>query len=181
MGLLFYYVIVAVVLGIWFGLYRLWRKRIDEDAAAGAAFEYERLGRQDPDLIKGLELPGFTAIYARIVTPRAPGHVLAAGALFLVLVPIVLGLTTIAIEVMETTGVIPQPEAAAQQVKLTGDGIKLVREADLDALQYILQGWGGFFFFFSLLLFWVVVFVWAMRRFHSQRPGTLRDEILRAR
>ncbi|MEM9286560.1 MAG: hypothetical protein AAGA39_11805, partial [Pseudomonadota bacterium] len=85
------------------------------------------------------------------------------------------------IEVMERTGVIPQPAAAAQQIKLTADGIKLVREADLDALQYILQGWGGFFFFFSLLLFWVGVFVWVMRRFHSQRPGSLRDEILRAR
>ncbi|MEO1657993.1 MAG: hypothetical protein AAFR65_09745 [Pseudomonadota bacterium] len=181
MGLLIYYAIVAAVLGIWFGLYRLWRKRIGDDAAAGAEFEFERLGRQDPDLIKGLELPAFTAIYERVVTPRAPGHVFAAGGIFLIFAPIVLGITTIVIQFMEATGIIPQPAAAAQQVKLTGDGIKLVRDADLDALQYILQGWGGFFVFFSLLLFWVLVFVWAMRRFHSRRPGSLRDEILRAR
>ncbi|MEM9285420.1 MAG: hypothetical protein AAGA39_06005 [Pseudomonadota bacterium] len=181
MGLLIYYLVIAAVLGVWFGLYRLWRKRIDEDAAAGAAFEFERLGRQDPGLVEGLGLPDFTAIYARVVTPRAPGHVFAAASIFLLFVPIILGMTSIVIEVMERTGVIPQPAAAAQQIKLTADGIKLVREADLDALQYILQGWGGFFFFFSLLLFWVGVFVWVMRRFHSQRPGSLRDEILRAR
>ena len=181
MGVLIYYIGAAIVLGVWFGLYRLWRKRVDEEAQDGAAFEFERLGRQEPELIEGLDLPSFTAIYARVVTPRAPGHVLSAGAIFLVFVPVVLGATTLGIELMEQTGIIPQPAAAAQQVKLTADGIKLVREADLDALQYILQGWGGFFVFFGLLAFWVLVFIWAMRRFHSGRPGSLRDEILRAR
>ncbi|MEO1042178.1 MAG: hypothetical protein AAFX52_07800 [Pseudomonadota bacterium] len=181
MGLVFYYLTVLVILGGWFALYRLWRKRVDDDAAAGASFEFERLGRQDPDLIEGLDLPGFTAIYARVVTPRAPAHILMAAGIFLLFVPIILGTTTLTIRLMEVTGVIPQPAAAAQQLKLTADGIKLVREADLDALQYILQGWGGFFFFFSLLLFWALVFFWVMRRFHSKRPGSLRDEILRAR
>ncbi|MEM6914585.1 MAG: hypothetical protein AAF511_11485, partial [Pseudomonadota bacterium] len=76
MGLVIYYLVAAAIMGGWFALYRLWRKRVDDDAAAGASFEFERLGRQDPDLIKGLDLARFTSIYARVVTPRAPSYIL---------------------------------------------------------------------------------------------------------
>lgn len=179
--LLNYYLVVLVILGLWYGAYRFWRRRIDDDVKEGARVEYDLLKRKDPELLEGLSEDRFTDIFGMVETPRAPFFTWLAVAIFLLGAPLVLALNTMVIRFLEVTGVIPQPAEQAQQLKLTADGIKLVREADLDALQYILQGWGGFFSFFSLLFFWVVVFYAVMRRYHSRRPGSLREEVLRSR
>lgn len=176
-----YYLVLLVIFGVWYGGYRLWRRHIDEDVREGAAFEFERLERQEPALLQDLKLPGFTAIYSKVETPRAPAYTLVATAVFFISAPFVLAITAITLQMMERTGIIPQPAEAAQRLKLQGDGIKIVASADLDALQYILIGWGGFFFFFSLLFFWAGAFYVTMRRYHNRRPGSLRDEILRTR
>jgi len=179
--LLQYYLFVAVILSVWFGAYRWWLGRVQADIAEGAKVEWDLQQRKDPDLLKGLDEAGFAKIFSQVETPRGPIHIFAAVGIFLAGAPIVLAITTLTIRFMERTGIIPQPAEQAQQVRLTGEGIKLVARADLTTLQYILQGWGGFFTFFSLLIFWVVVFFLVIRRLHSRGPGSLREEILRAR
>ncbi|GGY47195.1 hypothetical protein [Parvularcula lutaonensis] len=179
--LLTYYLVVLLILAVWYGGLRLWQRKIDEEITEGARFEYEHLRQADPDLLKGLDEDAFRKIFARVETPRAPAYTFAAVAVFLVTAPLMLAVTAITIGIMERTGVIPQPAEQAQRLKLSADGIQLVRTADLEALQLILQGWGGFFSFFSLLLFWVVVFYAVMRRYHARRPGSLREEVLRSR
>ncbi|NRA29667.1 MAG: hypothetical protein HRU11_05330 [Parvularculaceae bacterium] len=176
-----YYLVAALILGLWFGAYRYWRSRIDPDISAGANFDWDLYQRKDPDLLKGLDEASFTSIYRRVETPRGPIHVFYAVAAFLIGAPLVLALNTLIIRFMERTGIIPQPAEQARQLRLTADGIQIVERANLDTLQYILQGWGGFFTFFSLLIFWVIVFYVSMRRLHQNRPGSLREEILRAR
>ncbi|MEM1410264.1 MAG: hypothetical protein AAGG79_05910, partial [Pseudomonadota bacterium] len=93
----------------------------------------------------------------------------------------ILILTSQTISLLERLSIIPQPVDQARQLRVTGDGIELIRKADLTTLQYILEGWGGFFFFFSLLAAWVLIFGGAMRQLYRHRPGSLREEILRSR
>ncbi|MEM9838269.1 MAG: hypothetical protein AAF830_03845 [Pseudomonadota bacterium] len=179
--LLMYYVIVAVILAVWWGVLFAWRRRVDADIAEGAKVEWDLLNRKDADLLKGLDQPAFAKIFRQVEFPRGPMHVFGAVAAFLAGAPFVLAITAITISFMERTGIIPQPAEQAQELKLTNDGIQLIARADLTTLQYILQGWGGFFTFFSLLIFWVILFWISFSRFHKNRPGSLREEILRAR
>lgn len=179
--LLLYYSLVIALLAVWWGLLFVWKRRVDSDIAEGATVEWDLLSRKEPDLLKGLDKDDFAALFRRVEFPRGPMHVFSAVAAFVLGAPFVLGITAVTISFMERTGVIPQPAEQAQQIKLTNEGIQLIAKADLTALQYILQGWGGFFTFFSLLIFWVVVFWISFSRFHKNRPGSLREEILRAR
>lgn len=179
--LLGYYLTVIVILAIWYGGLRLWQRRIDDEVSEGAKVEYAFLERSDPELLKGLDQDGFRAIFARVEAPKGPFYIFTAVAIFFVAAPLMLAFTTALITFMEVSGIIPQPAEQAQQLKLSADGIQLVRTADLEALQLILQGWGGFFSFFSLLFLWVAVFYAVMRRYHTSRPGSLREEVLRAR
>ncbi|MEM1379918.1 MAG: hypothetical protein AAGH41_04750 [Pseudomonadota bacterium] len=179
--LLTYYLVILCGLALWFVAIRFWQGRVNAEIREGAAIEWDLLQRKDPDLLKGLTQESFTAIFRRVEMPRGPQHVFTAVATFFAGAPFVLALTTILIRFLERTGVIPQPAEQAQQIRLTNDGIQLIAQADLTTLQYILQGWGGFFTFFSLLIFWVIVFFVVFRSFYKRRPGSLREEILRAR
>ena len=179
--LLTYYLIVFVILGGWYGLFRYWSNKVEADIAEGASFEFERLKKTDPALLEGFDEARFRKVFSSVEVSQQPFYTWLAGAIFLVGAPFVLAITTITIRWMEVVGIIPQPAEQAQQLKLSADGIRLVRTADLEALQLILQGWGGFFSFFALLLFCVAVFYAVMRHYHAKRPGSLRDEILRAR
>ncbi|MEE4208591.1 MAG: hypothetical protein V2I43_04920 [Parvularcula sp.] len=181
MLLIFYYLAVAAILVVWFLALRAWRRRIARDVSEGSAVEWQRLSRQDPELLRGLTEEEFGAIYARVETPRQPFYTFGATASFLLAAPLVLALTTLVIGIMERTGIIPQPAEQAQRLRFSAEGIQLIGGADLTTLQYILEGWGGFFAFFSLLALWVVVFTVAMRRYHGKPKGSLRDEVLRAR
>lgn len=176
-----YYLVVILALAVWYGVLRLWQRRIASDLKEGAAFEFSRLLRAEPELVGQLDKPAFEAIFTRVEAPRGPFYTFAAVGMFLVLAPLALAVTALTINILELSGVIPQPFEQAQNLKLSADGIQLVRTADLEALQLILQGWGGFFSFFGLLILWVAIFYSVMRRFHTTRPGSLRDEILRAR
>lgn len=179
--LLTYYLFVLLILAAWYGIYRYWSRKVAADVSDGASFEFKRLQKVDPALLEGVDEERFRAIYERVEMPRQPFFTWMAAAVFLLGAPLVLAVTTMTLSWMEVVGIIPQPAEQAQQLKLSAEGIRLVRTADLEALQLILQGWGGFFSFFALLIFWVAVFYAVMRRYHAQRPGSLRDEVLRAR
>jgi hypothetical protein len=176
-----YYLVALLIVGVWYGLYRLWYRRALGDAAEGAAFEYARYRRQEPALLDGVDEQRFNALYARVEIPQQPLYTLVAVAIFLLFAPLVLALTSSVITWMEVSGVIPQPAEAAQQLQASSEGFRPVARADLEALQLILIGWGGFFSFFALLVFWVLVFFAVMRRYHKTRPGSLREEVLRSR
>lgn len=176
-----YYALVLTVLALWFVLLRLWERRVDADITAGAAVQWDLLKRRDPDLLEGFDRARFEALFRRVEAPRGPRHVFAAVAIFLAAAPLVLAGSTLALRALERAGIIPQPAEQAQRLRVTSEGIRIIREADLTTLQYILQGWAGFSTFFSLLIFWVIVFYLVMRRLHARKPGSLREEILRAR
>lgn len=176
-----YFLIVGLILAVWFAFLKVWSRRVDADIEEGARVEWDLLSRKEPDLLKGLDEASFAAFFRRVEHPRGPIHVFGAVAAFLIGAPFILAITALTIGFMERTDIIPQPAEQAQQLKMTSDGIQLIARADLTTLQYILQGWGGFFTFFSLLIFWVIVFWVTFTRFHGNRPGSLREEILRAR
>ncbi|MCQ8186298.1 hypothetical protein [Parvularcula maris] len=179
--LITYYLIAGAVIAGWYGLYFLWKRRTEADVAEGAAVEYARYQRAEPHLVEGMDEGRFRSLYARTEVPAQPLYTWAAMAIFLLGAPFILALTSTVITWMEVTGVIPQPAEAAQQLQVSAEGFRPVARADLEALQLILQGWGGFFSFFALLIFWVLVFFAVMRRYHRTRPGSLREEVLRSR
>jgi len=176
-----YYIAIAVVLGAWYAALRYWQRGVAADVTEGAKIEWDRLGRVDPDLLKGLDEPQFTQLYRRVEMPRGAFFTWLAVTIFFVGAPLILALNTAIIAFLERVGVIPQPVEQARTIRLSAEGIRIVSESDLETLQYILQGWGGFFSFFSLLFFWVAVFYIVMRQHHKRRLSSLRDEILRAR
>ncbi len=176
-----YVLFVALVLGGAYGVYFFWRRRVDAEIEEGARVEYDLISRGDPALLQGLDLPRFTEIYARVNTPRFPAYQLFMLTIFLLGTPIILTLLYAFSVIGVTTGIIPQSKSLATELQLGADGAALVNRVSQDALAYILQGWSGFYYFFGLAAFWLTLAYFTLRRYHLRAPGSLREEILRAR
>lgn len=179
--MLTYYGICATLLAAAYGLYRLWRRGIDADLREGAGVEYERLRRTDPDLLKDMAPDAFADVYMRTEVPRFPAYALATAALFLGATPLVLGLFNGLAVLMLDSGVVPASQETATSLYLNADGASVLRKTDPETIAYVLEGWAGFYLFFVMLGFWLSVLAIMMRRYHGRTPGTLREEILRAR
>ena len=179
--MLAYFLIIGLIIGVVYGAFWLWQRRVDEDIAVGAKADWERLSASDPALLKGLDEPSFSAIYRRAHLPRFPASIVAAIALFLIGTPLILALLEGGAYALVRFEIIPQPGDAATELYWNAEGASIVRRVSPEALSYILQGWSGFYYFFGLLAFWMGVVYFLMTRYNRRTPGTLREEILRAR
>lgn len=176
-----YFLITGFIFGAAYGAYWLWRRRVDEDLSVGAQTDWDHLRQTQPDLLADLDEDRFGALYAKANLPRFPAYALAALGTFLAGTPIMLGLLNAGAYVSLRLGVVPQPGDAAVDLYFNADGASFVRRVSPEALSYILQGWSGFYLFFGLLIFWMGTVYVLMRRYHTRTPGTLKEEILRAR
>ncbi|MEM9421871.1 MAG: hypothetical protein AAF986_05095 [Pseudomonadota bacterium] len=179
--MLTYILVTALIIGAVYGVFRLWQRRIDEDLAIGAKADWEMLSSSDPTLLKGLDEPAFQTIYHKTHVPRFPAYVAAAIIMFLVGTPAVLSLLEAIAYFGLRFGIVPQPGDAATQLYLNAEGASVIRRVSPEALSYILQGWAGFYYFFGMLTFWIGLVYVLMTRYHRRTPGTLREEIIRAR
>ncbi|MBB4657980.1 hypothetical protein [Parvularcula dongshanensis] len=172
----------AVLLGLLWALHWLWRRRIEAELTEGAAGEYERHRARDPELMEGMTLERFRAIYARVERPRYPTYLLGAITAFALGTPVLLALMSGAAYYAQRAGLIAQPGEAANRIYFSDSGTaSIARRVSPEALSYILQGWAGFYYFFGLLFFWILIVAVAMRRYHARTPGFLREEVLRSR
>lgn len=176
-----YILISALVFGLAYGAFYIWRRPVERDIAEGATVEFERLKASDPDLVEGMDEAKFYEIYRAEYYPRFPVYALIALGIFLAGTPIVLGLLSGLVYFGFQWGWIPQPVDAATELYLGSTETSVVRKFNPETLAYILQGWSGFYYFFGLLGFWITTVYFVMKRYHSRTPGTLREEILRAR
>lgn len=176
-----YLLFCIVVLGLGYGALRYWSRRIEREIAEGAATEYKTLQDVDPDLIKGLDADGFAAIYRKTTYPRFPAYALSAIGIFMIGTPLALGIMSAIAYLSVEWGFVPTAKTAATELYLGADETSVVRKVSVDTVAYIAQGWGGFYYFFGLLAFWIGTLFFVMRRYHQRTPGTLREEILRAR
>ena len=163
------------------GFYWRWRRTIAAENAEGAAIEWAHYRKTEPDFIKDLSEEEFAEIYARVHTPRFPGYALAALATFLASLPVTFMLLTGLLWGAEKVGIIPEPVDVADRLLLEDGEVRFFRDAPPEAALYYIEDLAGFYYFFGVLIVWLVIVAIFMRRFHANRPGYLRDEIIRAR
>jgi hypothetical protein len=176
------YLVFLAALALLWGAYFLWRRRVDAEVAEGARAERERLARQEPELLEGMDEAAFARVYARVQTPRFPAYALGALTAFLIGTPVFLGVMAGVLTLLDRAGMTAQPGEAARGLYFSEGGVATVaRQVDLDALAYILQDWAGFAYYLGLLFFWVLIAYVFMSRYHRRTPGLLREEVLRSR
>lgn len=177
-----FFLIVLAALALAGGLYWRWRRGVAEEIAEGAEIEWAHLQKHEPEFLEGMSETQFREVYARVHEPRFPGYALAALATFFVSLPVTLGFLSFLLWGAEQTGVIPEPVEVADRLLIQEDGrLVFFKETPPEAALYYIRDLAGFYYFFGVLLVWLAIVWFFMRRFHSRRPGYLRDEIIRAK
>lgn len=179
--MLWFFVDIAVVVAVLWGLYWLWVRRIDAEIAEGAAVEWEKLQEQDKALVEGLDRAIFDAIYRRVHFPRGPGYALSALSCFLISLPVTFGLLAAGLLIADRFGFSPAPSDIAQRYLVEGESMRFITAAPPETALYWIRDLGGFYYFFGVLAVWLLIVAFFTRRYHARRPGYLRDEILSAR
>lgn len=176
-----FFLIVLLLIAAAAGLYWRWRKKIDEENAEGAAIEWARFQRVEPDFLQGVSEEKFREIYARVHTPRFPGYALAAIATFLLSLPVTFGFLSLVLWAGEKAGVIPQPVEMVRYINLGEVRVAESWQCGAECQLYIAEAYAGFYYFFGVAVVWLVIVWFFTRRFHKRRPGYLRDELIRSR
>jgi hypothetical protein len=179
--MLWFYLGASISLAALGGLYWRWRKRVRAEIAEGAAVEWARYQQSDPALLAGLDEARFAALYGRVHFPRFPAYALACLAAFLLSLPLSFGVLAAGSYAAERLGLAPQSADIADRYLVEDGAMRVVRAAPPEAAAYWVEDIGGFYYLFGVLIAWLLIVAIVMRRYHARRPGTLRDEILRAR
>jgi hypothetical protein len=161
--------------------YRFWERRVRAQIRDGCEIEWERLSRQEPELLEGLDRARFDAVCQRVRFPRFPGYALAASTAFLAALPVVFGLLATGLYGAERLGLLPAPAEVADRYLVEEGRMRIITAAPPEAAAYWLKDVAGFYYFFGVGLAWIAI-VWIFaRRYHARRPGRLREELLSAR
>lgn len=179
--MIFYYLVCLAVAGLVFLLLRRWEAGVEADLKEGARAEYDLLRRKRPTLLEGVDPATFEAIHVRVQRPRYPRYLFAVVAVFFLASPVMLGLLSGAAWLAQETGLVPQPGDVATEIYFDSGNASIIRKANPETLAYIVQGWAGFYYFFGMLAFWMLTVWVVMRRYHLRSPGSLEEELIRAR
>ena len=148
--------LIALALGGVGLAYWYWSKKVAREVAESAKTEWGHLQETDPELLSGIDQTQFQEIFHRVEFPRAPAYLLLGFGAVILATPFILAAVNLVTVVVES---------------LSGD---------LDLPVYM--DWvKGFYILFATVGGWVLVASYFIRRFHTRRPGSLREEILRRR
>jgi hypothetical protein len=95
--------------------------------------------------------------------------------------PATFGVLAAALLIADRFGVSPAPSDLANRYLIEGDSMRIITVAPPEAALYWIRDLGGFYYFFGVLASWLIIVAVFTRRYHSRRPGHLRDELQRAR
>lgn len=157
--------------------FRRWSKKMDAEIGEGAAYEWRRLSETDPELLAGLDEARFGAAYRRTHYPRFPKYALAIAAAFALSLPLTLGALAAVAWSLESIGLSADAQAIARSIPVEGSIAGVSRDQGETIALYYVQDVVRFYYYFGLLFVWLGVVFFAMRRYHRNRPGYLRDEI----
>jgi hypothetical protein len=169
----------AALLALW-AFYFVWAKRVRAEIAEGCAVRWEKLSRDEPELLEGVDRARFDAICARVFFPRFPLYALGALTAFVAALPIVLGLLAAALYAADLFGLVPGPSEIADRWLVEDGRMRIVTAANDETARHFVRNLGGIYYFFGVLAAWLLVVWIAMARFHRSRPGHLNDELMRA-
>lgn len=176
----FFVLVLAALAGLG-ALYWRWRRQIDEEIAEGAGIEWAHYQKHEPEFLQGMSEEKFREVYRRVHEPRFPGYVLSALATFFLSLPVTLAGLTGLLWGAEKLGVLPEPVDVADRLLIDGGELRFFRDTPPEAALYYIRDLAGFYYFFGVLIVWLLIVAFFMRRFHTRRPGYLRDEIIRSR
>ena len=176
-----FFLVVFALLAAAGGLYWRWRRKIAEEVAEGAAFEWAHLQKTEPEFLEGMSEEAFREVYARVHTPRFPKYALAAIAAFFVSLPVTFAGLNAGLWAANAAGLIPQPADVADRVFVEDGQLVIFKDTPPEAALYYINDLAGFYYFFGVIAVWLVIVWFFMRRYHARRPGYLRDELLRAK
>lgn len=173
------FLVLAALVGAAGLLFWRWSRKMRAEIAEGAAYEWERLSGADPDLVAGLSEERFRAAYRRTHHPRFPKYALAIAAAFVASLPLTLGVLASIAWTLDSLGMSADAQALARSVPIEGSIAGVSRDEGETIALYYVQDVVKFYYYFGLLFVWLGIIYFAMRRYHRNRPGYLRDEILK--
>ncbi|MEM8770046.1 MAG: hypothetical protein AAGD92_00220 [Pseudomonadota bacterium] len=176
-----FFISVAIGLAIVGAGYWRWRKGVAAEIAEGSEIEWAHFQKHEPEFIAHLSEEEFKSLYARVNEPRFPGYALAALISFFAALPVIFIALTAILLVAQSVGATPDEVAAAERLFIEDDKLIFFKETPPEAALYYIRDLGGFYYFFGVLLSWLGIVAFFTRRYHSHRPGYLRDEIIRAK
>jgi hypothetical protein len=179
--MLWFFVIITVPLAGAAVFYWRWRRMIAAEVAEGAAIEWAHLQKHEPEFLAGVSEEKFREIYALVHTPRFPGYVLAMTVTFFASLPVTFAVLALVLWGAQAVGAVPEPVDVANRLLLDDGELLFFRETPPEAALYYLRDVSGFYYFFGVLTVWLGIVAFFMRRYHRNRPGYLRDEIIRTR
>lgn len=170
--------LIAVVVAI---LYVVWRRSVLREIAQGAEIEWQRFQDNEPEFLKDMSKAQFEKVYRRVNYPRFPDYALLALAAFVVSLPVTFAILSLFAFMAEVMGLSPQPAEIANYLLIEDGAMRFVRSAPPEAAVYYARDLSGFYYFFGVLIAWILIVLGFTRHYHGNRPGYLRDEIIRER
>lgn len=158
-----------------------WSRRMDTEINQAAAEEWDRLRKAEPELIDGLDEEVFQAVFRRVHYPRFPKYALAIAAAFIAALPLTFGALAAFAWMLDSLGMSADAQAMARSIPVEGSIAGVSRDEQETIALYYVQDVVRFYYYFGMLFAWLGIVYVAMRRFHSRRPGYLREEILAAK
>jgi hypothetical protein len=170
-----FFLFSAAILAIAAALYWRWSTRTRAEIAEAAAEAFERLNREDTDLLRNYDAQSFARIFERVHFPRFPLYALISAAGFLVALPFMFMLMSLVLNLAQASGFYGDAGALADRVPLRGDAATI--EQRRVVVMYLIETYSGVIYLFGVLLLWGGVVTLAMRRYHARRPGYLHEEL----
>lgn len=178
--IVFFALILTALVGAG-ALYWRWWARIDEEIAEGAALEWAHFQAYEPEFLNGMSEEKLRAVYAHVHMPRFPGYALATLATFLLSLPVIFAVLSVLLIALQSAGATPNEYQTAERLFIEDGKLMFFKDTPPEAALYYIRDLAGFYYFFGVLLSWLAIVAFYMRRYHKNRPGYLRDEIIRAR
>lgn len=174
-------IIIALFLVINGAIFFYWHRQVRSEVDEGAEISWQHYREHDPDFLGDLSREEFHKTYALVHTPRFPAYAFGALASFLLSLPIIFALLSLFMWGAQATGIVPEPIDMANRYFIRDGQLVLFRDAPPEAALYYIRDLGGFYYFFGVLASWLLI-VWGFtRHYHRNRPGYLREEIIRAK
>lgn len=168
------------------GVFWYWKHRTDAQIRDASDYEWEFFQKNEPEFVAHLDQESFHKVFNRAHFPRFPVYAFACLSTFLLALPVILGVLTFGMWGLDKLGLIVEPADVTRQLRLDPDSLSLITKSvsEVDLYQGLMQyvgALGGFYYFFGVLIMWLLIVFLFTRHYHKNRPGYLRDEIIRAR
>jgi len=163
------------------GIYFFWRANTLKQMRQASDYEWDIYIKNEPDFVDHLNRESFFTVFRRTHFPRFPGYALACLGMFFLMLPVIFIILYCGVWIGTGLGLIPKASDIANDLIVRGENIQVISNVPDEALLYFAENLGGFYYFFGVLFSWVLVVTLFTRHYHKNRPGYLRDEIIRAR